>query len=521
MDRYYDGKLVIPMRKLVVILMMLLGLMLCATAQADSFTFNDVSVSLEVSSEKYFILTPDNLDENESWLTDRGMSLEATLADWDARGVRLQAWTSSGDACLEISAIQDSFADTYYDVNQVTSDERGTYRLGHSSDKNGYYRELGYDYTSAQWKNYKNIGRFLQLEYTRTVNGETYRGYARKTVRNGYSIHLDYQVYGRGLKSADKNALDDVMDTFTFLEIFPRPATSVSKLIFSAEPPTETNTGKFTVEGTGTAGVKIIGVIMRMSASDAYQFETTVSKKGKFELDVTLPTEGYWLMTYTAVNGDTVVEEGAFEGITYDKDLLTVTLDGKLPTNLTGNELTISGTTMKQTKVQCIIDGRYNKAITTNNSGKFSFTVDTSGEGDYNIVLVFEKKGYATRRFTSNAVRELTEEDRRGNIREAAVKPAYSTLKKKLAGYSGRYMVYTLNIQRVEKTSTGYLTFAGMDVTKAGVYKNIVVIRHETEPSFSAGDEVRMYLRCTGNTYQVTQDEGTEEYPYFDFEFIE
>ena len=136
-----------------------------------------------------------------------------------------------------------------------------------------------------------NTGRFLQLKYTRTVNGETYRGYARKTIRNGYSIHVDYQVYGRALKNADKNALDDVMDTWEFLEIFPRPAASVSKLIFSARPPQETNTGKFTVSGTGTAGLHIIGVVMRMSGSDVEQFEVTIGKTGKFELNVTLPKD--------------------------------------------------------------------------------------------------------------------------------------------------------------------------------------------------------------------------------------
>lgn len=68
----------------------------------------------------------------------------------------------------------------YWDVNEVTSDERATYRLGHTSDKNGYYRNLGYDYTSAQWKNGKNYARFLVLEYTRSHNGVSYAGYGRQ-----------------------------------------------------------------------------------------------------------------------------------------------------------------------------------------------------------------------------------------------------------------------------------------------------------------------------------------------------
>lgn len=502
------------------LLVLLLGLGLCTCAQAATYTFDDFSASCEISDSKYTVLTPDNLAQNGAYLAKLGTTEEALRQDWAARGVLLQAWTTAGDACLEISAMQDEFAAQYYDVNQVTEDERKTYRLGHSSDKDGYYRSMGYDYTSAEWKNLKNTGRFLQLQYTRTVGGETYRGYARKSIRNGWSITVDYKVYGRSLKAADRSALDDVMESWEFLEIFPRPATSVSKLIFSARPPRETNTGKFTVSGTGTAGLHIIGTVMSMTASEAELFETTIPKNGKFRLNVTLPREGVWMMTYTVENGANVVEEGAFDSITYQKDLLTVSLNSELPTVLTGKELTISGVTMKQTSVQCIVDGRYHKTITTNNTGKFSFTIDTSAEGDYTITLVFQKKGYSNRRFRSEASRIYTEEDRREMIRDEAVKPAYKTLTGKLSGYTGKYMVYTLYIERVEQTPTGYITFAGMTKTKSGGYQNPVVVRTSQEPEWVPGNAVKMYLKCIGS-YEVHADKGAVDYPYFDLQWVE
>lgn len=508
------------MRKFFLLLMLLLSTCLCSAALADTFTFDDFSATCEIDGNKYTILTPDNLGSQEQYLAKRGWTAQALLEDWQSRGVLLQAWNAAGDACLEITAVQDDFAEQYYDVNQVTDDERKAYRLGHSSDKDGFYRAQGYDYESADWKNTKRTGRFLQLKYSRTVNGETYRGFARKTIRNGWSIQLDYQVYGRSLKNADKNALDDVMDTWEFLEVFPRPATSVSKLIFSSRPPQETNTGKFTVAGSGAAGLRIVGVVMRMSASDAEQFEVTIGKSGKFEMDVKLPREGIWLMTYTVENGSTVVEEGVFDTITYQKDLLTVSLNSALPTILTGKELVISGVTMKQTMVQCIVDGRYQKSITTNNSGKFSFTIDTSEEGDYTITLVFEKKGYSSRRFRSEASRTYTEEDRRQMIRDEAVKPAYKTLNSKLSSYTGKYMVYTLYIERIEETSSGFITFAGMTRTKSGAYQNPVVVRSSEMPDYQAGDAVKMYLRCIGS-YEIHAESNADEYPYFDLQWIE
>lgn len=511
------------MRKIILSLLLLLCMLLPACALADAFTFPEQGASCEISSSKYTIITPDNVAVKTDWLTKKGTTADAVLADFEARGVLLQAWSADGDVCLEISAVQDEYGAQYYDVNQVTATERKNYRTGHSSDKTGEWRAQGYDYASdAEWKNYKKAGRFLQLEYTRTVNGSSYRGYARKTIRNGWHIHVDYQVYGRGLKSSDKSALETVMNTWNFVEVSARPSTSATKLLFTSTPPQETNTGKFTLAGTGSSGLKLQFVAMRMNTREVQQYEAETNSKGKFEVDVKLPKEGFWLMTYFVYNGETLIEEGAFDSITYDDTMLIVKMNTMLPDTmaLTGNSLTISGTTMKQTKVQCIVDGRYNKAITTNNSGSFSFTIDTSAEGIYNITLVFEKKGYNARRFRCEATREFTMEDRKQSIREDAVKPSYKNLVSKISGYMGRYMVYTLNIQSVEPTATGYLTFAGMTKTKSGVYKEMVVIRSTDEPTFTAGGTARMYLKCIG-TYDVVSDEGTNSYPYFDLQWIE
>ena len=90
----------------------------------------------------------------------------------------------------------------------------------------------------------------------------------------------------------------------------------------------------------------------------------------------------------------------------------------------------------------------------------------------------------------------------------------------KLSGYTGKYMVYTLYVERIEQTATGYVTFAGLNRTKSSVYQNPVVIRTSEEPDYAAGAEVRMYLKCIGS-YEVHADSGVEEYPYFDLQWIE
>lgn len=517
--------MVTHMRKIIVSMLMLLCLVLPAAALADTYTFSNQGATCSIPEKKYTVVTPNNVAQQTAWLEKHETTAEAVKDDFAKRGVLLQAWGIDGDVCVEITAVQDIYAQLYHNVNQASESERKDYRLGHSSDKTGEWRAQGYDYTSAQWKNYKKGGRFLQLEYTRTVDGTTYRGYARKTVNNGWHINVEYQVFGRSPKKADNSALETIISSWDFVDTIARPSastTSSANILFGNLPPQETNTGKFTISGTGTTGMKVVCVAMRMSASEVHLFETEINNKGKFELDVQLPREGLWMMTYTVFNGETVVDEGPLDSVTYDDTLLTVKLNTKLPATmaLTGNELVISGNTMKQTKVQCIVDGRYNKEITTNNSGNFSFTIDTSEEGLYTITLVFQKKGYDARRFRCEASREFTEGDRKQAIRDEAVKPSYKNLKDKIATYRGRYMVYTLNIKEVSETSTGYLTFAGMSKTKAGVYKEMVAIRSSEKPDWAEGGKARMYLKCLG-MYELIDDNGTTEYPYFDLQWIE
>ncbi len=529
------------MRKILLALLAALCLLIPAAAMADSFTYPNIGASFTIPGNKYTIITADNVAGQAQWLEIHGLTAEGVVADFTERGVLLQAWTADADVCIEISAVADLYGQQLFNVNTASESERKEYRLGHSSDKTGEWRNQGYDYTSAQWKNYKNAQRFLALEYTRTYNGQTYRGYARKTVRSGWHIHVDYQVYNRGLKStADQNALEEIMKTFVLEDVAGAKPSSgaagtgvvstagstAARVIFSSIPPEETNTGEFSVAGSGTTGQKIVGVAMRMTSSDVHRFEADVNAKGKFEIDVKLPKEGLWTMTYTVFNGEEVVEEGAFDAITYDETLIPVTLNANLPATmtLTGNSLTLSGVTMKQTTVQCIVDGRYEKTVKTNNTGKFTFTFDTKEEGIYNITLVFEKKGYDARRFRCEATREFTDEDRKQAIRDAEIHPTYAKLLADLRtddpAYRGRYMLYTLNIREVQEANNGYLTFAGMSKTKAGVYKEVVVIRTGETPTWSEGSAIRMYLKCLG-LYDVTGDEGTESYPYFDLQWVE
>ena len=60
-------------------LLVVLGVFLCAAASAQTFTFDEIHATCEVSDD-YILLTPDNLVEHPEWVSNQGTTVEALLA---------------------------------------------------------------------------------------------------------------------------------------------------------------------------------------------------------------------------------------------------------------------------------------------------------------------------------------------------------------------------------------------------------------------------------------------------------
>lgn len=509
------------MRKAVLLLLTALLVLGLSGALADTeYHFENVSATLSLG-DSYIVLTPDNLAAHQELLSKLNRSKEVVEADFAERGVLLQAWVQGLDACLEITAVQDDNARTYYDLDQQTAQVRSDYR--NSIRKSQALKDAGYSIKSADWKRQTNGGLFLMIKYKRTTAEKVYWGYARTAVRNGYTFTLDYQVYDRGLKAKDLNAVNKVANTVSFTPLEGVPATVSGSLSFSAAPPAETNTGVFEVEGKCTPGAHLIGVLMRPVSSTPTLVEATAKKNGTFKLPVTLPEEGVWVMTVTVeVDGQEIAWE-YFEPTTFNKTMLPVQLDSPVPEQLSGNETVLTGKTSKNVTVQCIVmrgtETVFNKQIRTNGTGKFTFKIPTSVEADYDITLVFSRKNYITRRLTYQAKREMTEEDIRAQIRSEAVKPAYGTLVRKLDGYIGRKMVYKVYIADIQQSGDEWIVTGALKHTKKG-YDNLIIITADEAPAFEIGVEKKMYGTCVG-THQVQSEEDIVTYPCFDLLFWE
>ena len=195
------------MKKASVLLLFALAILLCCgIAAADTVTLDMIYATCEIPNT-YVVLRADNISRHPEWLANHNMTEAEMIADWNARGVLLQAWTVDADACFEITAVRDETAIQVHDIDDQTPNYRASYRKEHLSGAT--YKQLGYNIQSAEWKKTAQ-GRFLMLKYSYNQNGVKRSGYARKTIKNGYTITLDYKVFGRRLASKDNNNLNKI-----------------------------------------------------------------------------------------------------------------------------------------------------------------------------------------------------------------------------------------------------------------------------------------------------------------------
>ena len=495
---------------------------MAATATTTEYSLGTIFAKLSLA-DSYIVLREENLESHEEIQHALNTTAEGMKQDWQERGVLLQAWVPDLDACLEIRARQDEDAAQYFNIDAQTTSTRSVYRSAQM--KSEAYKNQGYDIKSAEWFRTSHDIRFLQIRYKRNVNGLITWGYAEKTVRNGWTVVLDYQVYGRGLKAKDLNSLRKATRTVEFTQTLDTPAKASGILNFSEIPPMETNTSSFTVEGTTNPGAHLIGVAMRWSASTPLKFTTDATKAGNFKLKITLPDEGVWLVTLNLeVNGAIVAEE-VFDTTTFSRTVLPVVMAEDVPEKLTTNEFVVSGTTSKGVDIQCIVtntaapDHPFDSSARTNGTGKFKFKVPTAAEGTYEFTLVFTKKGYNTKRLTYTAVRTYTEQEKQAKSTTKAIHPGYAALNKKLESYIGQTMVYKAYIVDVQQNGGDWIITAALKKNKKG-YSDFLVFDATRDPVLMPDSQVKIYGICIGS-YPVQSEEGDTSYPRFEYLYAE
>ena len=513
------------MRKILWVTVLLLALLCCACAAADtSYSLAPCPGTVEIPDAKFIVLTPDNLTSHPDLLSRIGKTAEQLTADWEERGVIMQAWFQSKkpDSCLEISVREDADSKLYYDLVSHSTDQN--WKSFISSHKDGsVYAGDGYSLREVAKKQQANKNYFLRFQYKRTTDEKVYWGYVAKTVARGYTIVFDYQVFDRGLRAGDQTQLNRIVNTLSLSEGGIASGSSVSEsgnLSIITNPPVETNVDTFTVEGRTIPGLEVIGVLMNEEKPEPTRFYATANEKnGSFKLKVTLPYEKTWLLTLSVVDGDNQKDFHAFSPVKYSKTLLPLTFDSAVPETLTASETVISGTTDKGVTVQCIVsDGgktNFTKQIKTNGTGTFKFKVSTAVEGSYDFVLSFQKKGLNNVRKSFTSTRTLTAADNQARANTKAIHPAYKALMNSMDSYIGKTMVYSVHIVNVTNNTDQWVIQAALKKNR-GTYSNFVYYIADTDPGLEPGTKVKVYGVFTGG-YPVQSEEDIVTFPGFDY----
>ncbi|MEG0047613.1 MAG: hypothetical protein RSE58_00850 [Clostridia bacterium] len=504
------------MRKLIPCLLLLLLLFLSPLACAETYVFDNIFASVEVP-DSYIVLNDANLNTYADWLESRGTSTEEVANDFIKRGVLLQAWTAEYDVCFELTAVENERAKTIFNVNEQSTEVRGSYRLSHYPDNE--FEQEGYEFSAADWKNTPS-GRFLVMRYQKRDGSETaYSGLMRRTICNGHEITFDMQIHDRAVTNKDNSNLNRIWDSFQFIEVKPLPPSASAKIIIDEVPPTETNDQSFSIDGTAAEGVKLTAVVMGLSHPEPLISEVMVGANGKFKLPIKLPKEGVFLITITGEYQGEDVVEFAYP-VTYQSTLLTVNLTTKIPEIITTSDLTLLGTSEPGATIQVFVNGEaaFTKKVTA--AGRFKLELDTSAEGPYEVVLAFSKKQLADRRITLKFSRKWMETDMLKELKNQAIKPGYGNLVKKMKGYEGRVMGYRAYFVNI--TQSGDEWIAQMALTKKGdTYSGMILVTCKEKPSYAVGERVMMYGTCVGMSLgnaEEGQAEGTpaESYPCFE-----
>ena len=180
--------------------------------------------------------------------------------------------------------------------------------------------------------------------------------------------------------------------------------------------------------------------------------------------------------------------------------------------------MVISGTSIQGAKVQFIV-GDENKTVRVGSNKKFSFKMDTSKEGDYNLTVVFSKNGLDTQRYQMSGKRVFTENEIQEKARDIAKKPAYSTLTNKLKAYTGHTLTYTAYVTGIENVNGEWYISMAMRQMKNGTYKDPFMVTTLQEPVLTVGTQVKLYGVCQGGYEVLSEDGSADTYPLLELVF--
>ena len=220
-------------------------------------------------------------------------------------------------------------------------------------------------------------------------------------------------------------------------------------------------------------------------------------------------------------------QDAFLDVVKYSSTQIPYQLNAEIPAALTMDTLVISGNTIKNVEIQCIVTVNNGNplpikprdTVKTNGNGTFSFSVPTDQEGEYDIVLAFSKKGMNTERLEAKATRTLSAADQNARTAGKAEKGNYDKLVKKPDSYIGHTISFDAHITEVKQVGDQWMILAAQKLNRSK-YSNYLVYMADENPGLAVGAKVKLYGVFTG-PYSILSEEENISYPGFDYLFSE
>jgi hypothetical protein len=275
----------------------------------------------------------------------------------------------------------------------------------------------------------------------------------------------------------------------------------------TATVPVETSKPSFTMKGKTKPEASLRAVLMSFSSSNTQVFETKANKSGNYTLPIELPGEDVYVMTLT-VSVPGFEDLNRSYNILYQQGLLRAQIISAPGAELTADVFTLAGQTPESGVRATLYVNGTQSSMKVPKSGSFSFNIDTSAEGSYDIRLVLSKKGLQDRVFQYTAARLLSPEAREELLRKNALNPTYEDLIANPDSYDDKMLrlVGTL-VEKSSSTDTWVLHLA-LNKTENG-FSDIVVLTADADPGLSVNAQVCAYGKMSG-MYLAQDEQGNE-----------
>lgn len=483
-------------------------LLIAVFAVAESIDFEPAGFKIDVSEKEYTnIVTKYNIESHKEFLSENGFKEEELKYLFDNSGLLLRAYNLKDKRVFSVYAKKDSEAEQFFDINEQTSETRASYRRLHG--KGGFKENEGYFYNYIEWKSFKKpLDRWLMLKFDFKKDGQkAYRGLQRRTIRNGYTITLELiNLEGKGLTTGDANAMTRAFSHFRFEKIFDLPDLPVT-FNEKTTAPSMTSTGSFTMTGKTAPNAKLRAAIISYTTNQNIVIETQAKKNGSYRIDVKLPSEDLYMMTLSIEKEGTLPLEKQYS-ITYGKGKLNSTIETFPPETLNRDSYTISGKTERGVQVVLNVNGIQQKKK-VGDKKSFSFKIDTSREGEYNISLSLSKKGFETQTYTYKCKRSISADEKLNKLISEAISVDYTKLSRNIDKYDGKTLVYDGIVKDIVERGSEFLSVLSIDDEK----NQLLLYSSQTKPEFSTGDTVRLYGELVGSSLYQQGEEKAKDYP--------